>query len=119
MALSKKKPEDLEEMATSSMRWGSGEEVVAHLDWDENRFYLWFEPTCGFEDFCEEILEREHDDSMMKLLEELRAELEKIGVQEFFDLDSVNSYCKSKCGSDDPYDRAEFYEDDWGNVCGA
>lgn len=119
MAWSKKKFEDLEEMASSTMRWGSGEEVVAHLDWDEWLYYLWFEPTYGFEAWCEELLEREGDDSMMKMLEELRAELANIGVQEFYDLVSVNEYCKGKCGSNDPYDRAEFYVDDWGNICGA
>lgn len=119
MVWSKKKIEDLEEMASSSMRWGSGEEVVAHLDWDEYLYYLWFEPTSGFEDWCEELLERESDDSMMKMLEELREELSRIGVRTFDSLESVNSYCESKCGSDDPYDRAEFYVDDWGNICGA
>ena len=119
MAWSKKKIEDLEEMASSSMRWGSGEEVVAHLDWDERLYYLWFEPAPCFEDWCEEVMEREGDDGMMNMLKELREELDRIGVQTFCMLESVNEYCKSKCGSDDPYDRAEFYEDDWGNICGA
>jgi hypothetical protein len=119
MAWSRKKTEDLEEMASSTMRWGSGEEVIAHLDWDERVFYLWLEPTSGFEAWCEEVQEREGDDSMMKMLEELREELDRIGVQLFGSLESVNSYLKIKCGSDDPYDRAEFYEDDWGNICGA
>ena len=116
---SKKSAEELLPYCESTMRWGSGEEVVAYLDWDERKYYLFFEPTSGFEESCEEVLQREGDDSMMNLLTELRAELEKIGVQEFYDLDSVNSYCKSKCGSDDPYDCAMFYEDDWGNICGA
>ena len=119
MSKSKKTIDELDWQTSSVMRWGSGEEVVAYLDWDERRYYLWFEPTDFFVDWCEEVLEREHDESMMNMLKELRAELEKIGVQEFCDLDSVNSYCKSKCGSDDPFDRAEFYEDDLGNICGA
>ena len=119
MAWSKKKIEDLEEMASSTMRWGSGEEVVAHLDWDERLFYLWFEPTDGFVEWCEEVKEKDGDDHLMQLLTELRAELDRIGVQTFCFLESVNSYCKNKCGSDDPYDCAEFYEDDWGNICGA
>lgn len=116
---SKKTIDELEVYCESTMRWGSGEVVCAYLSWDELKYYLWFEPTSGFEDWCEELLEREGDDSMMKMLEELREELSRIGVQTFDSLESVNEYCKSNCGSDDPYDRAEFYEDDWGNICGA
>lgn len=116
---SKKTIDELEIYCESTMRWGSGEVVCAYLSWDELKYYLWFEPTIGFEELCEEVLEREHDDSMMKLLDELRAELANIGVQEFYDLVSVNEYCEGKCGSNDPYDRAEFYVDDWGSICGA
>lgn len=116
---SKKNTAELDWQTSSVMRWGSGEEVVAYLDWDERRYYLWFEPTDFFVDWCEEVLRGYGDDSMMQMLDALNEELAQIGVQEFCDLDSVNSYCESKCGSDDPYDRAEFYEDEWGNICGA
>jgi len=116
---SKKTMDELEIYCESTMRWGSGEVVCAYLSWDERRYYLWFEPTIGFEEWCEEVLERDGSDSMMKMLTELREELSRIGVQEFCDLDGVNSYCKNKCGSDDPFDCAEFYEDEWGNICGA
>lgn len=112
MAKSKKNIADLDWQTSSAMRWLSGEEVIAYLDWDERRYYLWFEPSTSFADFCEEI---DREDMLIGL----QNELAQIGVQEFCDLDSVNSYCESKCGSDDPYDRAEFYEDEWGNICGA
>ena len=112
MAKSKKQISEMDWMVTSSMRWGSGEEVIAYLDWDESKYYLWFEPTFNFEDFCEEI---GRDD----LLIGLQNELAQIGVQEFYDLESVNEYCKRQCGSDDPYDCAYFYEDELVGICGA
>ncbi len=110
---SKKTVEQLEEMVDSVMRWGCGEEVVAHLDWDERAWYLWFEPTSNEIDWCEQ------NPDLAPVLENLEKELADVGVQEFYDLDSVNAYCKRQCGSDDPYDCAEFYEDEWGNICGA
>lgn len=109
---SKKTVEQLEWQTSSVMRWLSGEEVVAYLDWDEDRFYLWFEPSDSFADFCAEI---ERDD----LLIGLQNEIAQIGVQEFRDLDSVNEFSRRYCGSDDPYDMAEFYWDEWNNICGA
>ena len=112
MSKSKKTIDELDWQTSSSMRWDSGEEVVAYLDWDDSRYYLWFEPSDSFADFCKEI---EREDMLIGL----QNELWQIGVQEFYDLDSVNSYCESKCGSDDPFDRAEFYENEWGNICGA
>jgi len=113
---SKKEMADLDWQTSSVMRWSSGEEVEAYLDWDERRYYLWFEPTSGFEDWCEEVLQKEHDDSMVKILAELREELAQIGVQEFCDLDGVNEFCKWYCGDDEP---AYFYEDDLTGICGA
>ena len=113
MSKSKKTKYDMTDWATSSvMRWSSGEEVIAYLDWDETRYYLWFEPTDLFTDFCAEI---GREDMYIAL----NNELEQIGVQEFRLLNSVNEFCKQHCGSDDPYDCAEFYEDDFGNICGA
>ena len=111
MSVSNKKPEDLYPIVESSMRWESGEEVVAKLDWDECRFYLWFEPSYSFECFCEEIGRED-------LLVGLKNNLAQIGVKIFFDLEDVNEYCKDKCGSDDPYDCARFYKDEWGDICG-
>lgn len=116
---SKKTLDEIGWACSSSMRWECGEEVVAYLDWDERAYYLYFEPAYGYEDWCKEVLEKDGDDSMMLALEELRDTLTKIGVQEFYDLDSVNEFCKRYCGSDDPYDRAEFYEDELLGVCGA
>ena len=119
MSWSKKNPDDLRALAESSMRWGSGEEVVAYLDWDERLYYLWFEPGDGYVSWCEEVLRKYGDDHPMQMLNELRKELANIGVQTFGFLESVNSYCKGKCGSDDPYDCAEFYEDEFCGICGA
>jgi hypothetical protein len=119
MMKSKKNVADLNWKTSSVMRWGSGEEVIAYLDWDERRYYLWFEPTDNFTDWCEEVLRGYGDDRMMQMLDALTEELARIGVQEFCDLESVNKFCKKYCGSDDLYDCAEFYEDDWGNICGA
>lgn len=96
----------------STMRWLSGEEVVAHLFWDDDAYYLWFEASDGFSEWCEEI---DREDMLIGL----ENELAQIGRVICYDLDSVNEYCKRYCGSDDPFDRAEFYEDDWGNICGA
>lgn len=109
MAKSEKTILELDWQTSSVMRWLSGEEVIAYLDWDENRYYLWFEPTDNFADFCEEI-ERED------LLIGLENDIAQIGVQSFYDLDSVNRFCKRYCGDEEP---AEFYEDEWGNICGA
>lgn len=89
--------------AESVMRYLDGEEIVAHLSWDEKLYYLWFEPTCAFEDFCEEIGRED-------MLTDLLIELEKIGVRKFGSLDSVNSFCESKCGDDEP---AQFIYDDY------
>ena len=98
-------------MTDSVMRWGSGEEVIAHLDWDERRYYLWFEPTDNFLDWAEE------NEDIAYMVDELNAELEQIGVQEFCDLDGVNSFCKRFCGDDEP---AYFYIDElWNDVRGA
>lgn len=108
--------EDLDWQTSSTMRWGSGEEVVAYLDWDENCYYLWFEETDNFIGWCEEVLEKYGDASQMEILEELRQELSKIGVKEFISLEAVNEYCKSMCGDNDP---AYFYEDDLLGICGA
>lgn len=108
---STKKMEELDEMTSSVMRWGSGEEVICYLDWDERWFYLWIEPTWNFIDFCEET-----GGEMRELMEALNIELANMGVQQFYDLDSVNKFCASFCGDNEP---AEFYIDEWGWVCGA
>ena len=109
---SKKTLEDLNPQTESVMRWGNGEEVVAYLDYDENWYYLWFEPTWGFIDFCEEI-----GGTMQTMLEDLNLELVKLGVNQFSDLDDVNAFCKRFCGDDEP---AEFYIDElWHDVRGA
>lgn len=100
-----------ESYAESPMVWLDGEEVRANLSWDERFFYLWFEVAPVFEDFCEDI-----GGHMLAMLEELRAELEKIGVRKFGCLESVNDFCKSKCGDNCP---ANFYYDDIvETVCG-
>lgn len=105
---STKSVNDLTSECESTMRWGGGEEVICRLDWDRNYFYLWIEPTWGFEDFCEA-------EGLSNLLEELNAELEKIGVQQFCSIDEVNSYLEDLCGDDDP---AYFYEDElFGDLC--
>lgn len=108
---SKKRVEELDWQTSSVMRWLSGEEVVAYLDWDERRWYLWFEPTDLFTDWCEEV-----GTEMKELYDDLDNELKKIGVQEFCTLDAVNSFCEGFCGDTEP---AMFYEDEWGNICGA
>lgn len=100
---SKKTIDELEAMTDSVMRWGSGEEVIAHLDWDSKRYYLWFEPTDNFLDWAEE------NPDIAYMVDELNAELEQIGVQEFCDLDGVNAFCKRYCGDEDP---AMFYIDE-------
>ena len=107
---SKKTIDEMDGYETSSvMRWGCGQEVVAYLDWDERAFYLWFEPTDIFLDWCEEAPDIKY------LLDELNEEIRKIGVQEFYNLDEVNSYCDGLCGDDDP---AYFYEDELTGICG-
>lgn len=106
---SNKKEDDLEEFCTSVMRYLEGEEVVAGLSWDASWYYVWMYPTSNFEDFCEEI---ERDD----LLIGLENDLAQIGVNQFCDLEGVNDFLRRYCGDDEP---AEFYEDDWGNICGA
>ena len=116
---SKKTWEEVDWQSCSAMRWVCGEEVNAFLDWDERRYYLWFEPTYGFEMWCAEVCEKEHNNNLMELLSELKEQLNDIGIQEFCDLEAVNEFCKQFCGSDDPYDCAEFYEDEWGNIRGA
>lgn len=108
---STKKHDDLNSYCTSVMRWGNGEEVEANLSWDDRWFYVWFEPTWGFIDWCEET-----GGSMQTMLEELNLELVKLGVHQFSDLDDLNAFCESFCGDDEP---AEFYTDEWDNVCGA
>ena len=111
-----KKKEDLDWQCSSTMRWGRGEEVDAYLDWDEDRYYLWFEETDNFIGWCEETLEKDGDSSQMEMLNELREELAKIGVREFYSLESVNEYCADMCGDNEP---AFFYEDDLLGICGA
>ena len=101
---SKMKAVDLEEMACSCMRWLEGEEVHVYLDWDENWYYVWFEPTSLFEDFCEEVC-----GSTNEMLKNLREEIEKIGVHQFCDLDDVNEYIEQYCGDNEP---SMFYVDD-------
>ena len=108
---STKKPYELEEMADSVMRWGSGEEVVAHIDWDSRWYYLWFDPTMNFVDWAEE------NPDIAYLLEELVDELAKLGVQQFSSLEGVNAFCAEHCGDNEP---AYFYIDDvWNDVRGA
>lgn len=114
MAKSKKLISEMDWQTSSTMRWLCGEEVVAYLNWDETKYYMWFEPTSNFEDWCDET-----GGGMIEVLILLRKELTDIGVQEFYDLESVNEFCKRYCGSDDPYDRAEFYEDELLGICGA
>ena len=117
MRKSKKKIEDMPcSFCESTMRWGSGEEVIACLYWDERCYYLWFEPTYNFISFCQSVWIDEEDESMMHLLDALRKELDEIGVQEFADLESVNSFCESYCGDNEP---SYFYEDDLMGVMGA
>lgn len=108
---SKKTIDQLDRMTSSVMRYLEGEEVEVFVDWDSNWFYAWMEPTWGFEDFCEEV-----GGSMMTMLESLNADLDKLGVHQFYDLASLNEWIKQFCGDDEP---AEFYFDDWMNVCGA
>ena len=102
---------ELDCMATSTMRFLEGEEVEANLDWEGRWFYVWLEPTWNFIDFCEEV-----GGSMMAQLERLNIDLVKMGVQQFYDLASVNEWLKQWCGDNEP---AEFYLDDWGWICGA
>jgi len=96
------------EQTCSTMVYLEGQEVKVCLDWDSRRFYVWMEPSWVFEDFCNDY---GHEDS----LNDLRADLEKIGVHEFVTLDSVNAFCKQYCGDNEP---ASFYYDEWGNVDG-
>lgn len=100
---SKKSKDELSDQTSSVMRWLDGEEVVARLDWDERYYYVWFEPTFNFEDFCEEIGRED-------MLTELEAELDRIGVNQFCELESVNEFCKRYCGDDEP---AHFYWDEF------
>lgn len=100
---STKKIEELDEQTSSVMRFLEGEEVVARLDWDNQRYYVWLEPTWNFEDFCEEIGRED-------MLTELQKELAEIGVHSFCDLDGVNQFCKRYCGDEDP---AQFYWDEF------
>lgn len=107
---------DMYWMCSSSMRWTSGEEVVAYLDWDDRWddrwFYVWIEPSSNFEDFCEE-----QGGELLTMLYDLRQELSQLGVQKFHDLSSVNDYLESHCGDNEP---AMFYLDETlGVVCGA
>ena len=99
----------LEDQASSVMRFLEGEEVIAYIDWDSTWYYVWLEPTWAFEDFCEE-----HEDCL-PMLENLREELDRIGVQNFGDLDGVNRFLRRYCGDDEP---AEFYLDEYDNVVG-
>ena len=104
--------DSLDRMAESTMRWLEGEEVTAYLDWDSRYFYVWFEPTWNFEDFCEE-----QGGHLLSMLSDLRHELEQIGVRRFYDLDSVNKFCEQHCGDNEP---AMFYVDEtFGGVVGA
>ena len=104
--------DSLDRMAESTMRWLEGEEVTAILDWDDRYYYVGFEPTSGFEDFAEEM-----GGHLLTMLADLRQELEKIGVNRFYDLDSVNEFCEQYCGDNEP---SMFYVDDtFGWVCGA
>lgn len=99
---SDKNIDTLEKMAESSMRWLDGEEVTVFLDWDDRSYYVWCEPTWNFEHYCEE-------QGLLTLLSNLRQELDQIGVQQFFDLVSVNAFCRQYCGDNDP---SEFYIDE-------
>lgn len=108
---SKKTIEELDRMADSVMHYLDGEEVIATVDYDSTWFYVWLEPTWGFEDFCEET-----GGEMLAILGNLRRDLERRGVQQFRDLYSVNQWLISLCGDNEP---AEFYYDQWMNVCGA
>ena len=110
MARSKKQIDDLDWQTSSVMRWGNGEEVIAYLDWDERRYYLWFEPTANFIDWCE------GQPDIAYMLDELNEELAQIGVHEFCELDGVNEFCKEYCGDNEP---AFFYEDELTGICGA
>lgn len=101
---------ELDWQSCSCMRWGNGEEVNAYLDWDERFYYLWFEVTPTFEDWCEKCPD------IAYMLDDLNTELEKIGVQKFGSLESVNAFCAQFCGDNEP---AMFYFDEWGCVCGA
>jgi len=105
---------DLNPVCTSVQRFINGEEIVCNLDWDDRWYYVWMEPTYGWESFCEEC----GDPSMLLNLEALRGVLQNsIGVHQFSDLDGVNRFCDGFCGDDEP---AEFYEDELlGNICGA
>ena len=112
MAKSKKNVCELEEQASSVMRFLFGEEVLCSIDWDERYYYVWMEPTSAFCDFCEEC----GDPSMILALENVRESLRRLGVNQFCDLDGVNQFLYNCCGDDEP---AEFYEDEFGNICGA
>ena len=101
---------ELDWSVSSVMRWDSGQEVVAYLDWSSEWYYLWFEPSDGFIDWCNE------DPDIAYLLDEVTAETDRLGVMRFADLDSVNECCAEHCGDNEP---AFFYEDEWGNICGA
>ena len=96
----------------SAMRWLDGEEVVANLYWDEDAYYLWFEESDSFADWCREI---DREDMLIGL----ENELAQIGRIICYDLDSVNAMCKRYCGSDDSFDCAYFYEDELTGICGA
>lgn len=96
---------------SSVMRFLEGEEVSANLDWDDNFYYLWFEPTWQFEDFCES-----NGVDMLEQLNRLRAEIDRIGMKCFCDLEAVNRFCERYCGDDEP---AGFYYDEiLETVCG-
>lgn len=105
---SAKKVEELDYMASSSMRWLNGEEVTAFVDYDSRWYYVWFEPTWNFEDFC-------HANDLDYMLSDLEEEIGKIGVNQFYDLGSVNEFCEQYCGDNEP---SEFYFDEYMNVCG-
>ena len=97
--------EQYEDYAQSSQRWLDGEEAIAFLSWDSRFFYLWFDVAASFEDFCEE-----QGGHLLDMLSDFRKELESIGVKKFGCLESVNDFCKNKCGDNDP---ATFFYDDF------
>ena len=104
---SEKRPEELDRMCESTMRYITGAEVIAVIDNGGRYFYVWLEPSDAFESFC-------FANGREELLTDLENELERIGVHQFRDMVFVNAWLKSLCGDDDP---AQFDICDYGFIC--
>lgn len=108
--------EDFECMTETTVTYAdTGMPIRIMLDWDENRFYVMLEQTMTEDEAIE--WDEDYpsgDGGMHDVWTRTEAEIARIGIRSFFDLDDVNRFVASIDVDAGGCSAGGFYEDEFG-----